>query len=1398
MASLIDKYKELLQPVGKKLSQAVVQNAPKAVKFAGNVAKGVSDQVGLTDYINTQKQGYQQIGKVFAPNQTFQQRQKQAADIAPLLPKLTQKSRNVAVKGSLFAAPGALPAAVVGGTIGGLGAKLQGQNVGQGVGQGLTAGVQSNAVSGLTNPFLSKLIPKNTSILTSRALPAALNTLQGIGVDKVTGQQTTPVSLGIDFGVGLLGGKSQFDASVKLPKTNIEPSQLKGIIPVQKTGLREIQPTADKPLGGMVGYAKSRLIKVDGIQARNPDGTYSFKAKIPQYIGNKVKNVSVQFKTDPTNPNRLLRVGGGLDNAYGVAAGIEPEYDENGKVTGVRVDPTKALAGLAVMGGVKAVGKINSPSSQIDSPDTRSYQNLDMDTVSKQGTPKVQPEIKTPSAILSETNSLIQSVKNKANELYTKTIDRFNPLYRLADDAGQDKAMRNAMTGYYGAASTSDYHVDFELAPILKSADPQDLRAAAIAQRDLELSGRDIQGSAKQTDAKKILSELEAKYGVEGYVNLQTTLKQLYQYQDGLVQKYLVNTGIISKEAYDSMRANNQFYVPFKRVMDTVDEQLGFVPQKQAGSVSSQNVIKGIKGSEREVIDPLQSIIENTYKIVGLGKRQEVARTIVSLKDYLPEGVIKEATGNVTGKSTISVFENGKAIKYLVPKEVSDAAKGMTEDQMGTIVRLLAAPTKVFRATATGLNPEFMLPNVVRDLQGAFVNVGLNPLRFVQGLSSLMKQDQTYQDFLRSGGKVSSVSLDQPFIKKRVGEITGEKGLIEVKPSRILTILQKLGEASEQPTRIATFKQVRDKLLKQGLSTEEAEKQAAYAAQEATVNFSRRGSETRTVNALYAFLNARAQGTDRLIRSLKADPKGAGIRMAMVTVAPAVALYAHNRNFDSYFDDRVVSQSDKNNNFIFMLSNQPIQQLGGAQFIKIPKGDIGKFANPIEQFMMYADKKGGDIAGSLWSTLKAFVPIDNAGDFAPTAVRPILEDRANRNFFTGMEIVPSYKKNLPPENQDSSYTAPLFRAIGDAANVSPARLQNLTEGYGTGFTKIAEMATKPLLPGYTSPQNLRGADVNQTPVVRRFLGGEKKSAEEAKEDSRNKLEQLQRDETTLRNKIRRGEVNEVEGNKRLQVIEQKIDKTRGYEQSLVPEKNKLVSQASASEQTMTAITKLDDYAKDDVRYSLKYGDQVEDSTLGSYFFGDAASLPSSNKYEKAVRDSKLFSRLATINDNENLSNEQRSSVKDLLAQEIGISRSDLDYYEVANDSDNLKTIYVMESIAGKSNPTDYLANGRKKVNGELLVSDGVIDNLVDEGIITKVQGKALKNIDYTDEGKLKVKSGTGKKIKVTTPEAPKIPVIKLSQPKRARLVRPATKQYKINKIRLKSKGIKKVKKLTLR
>lgn len=1081
----------------------------------------------------------------------------------------------------------------------------------------------------------------------------------------------------------------------------------------------------------------------------------------PDSVGAFVTNISHPFDSIQEKLDALARGKGKpgftLDRFKQFYNPTE-EQITRGKVYGINV-PTaeeafkKLSSPQQPLGGVNAVSTVHTnPTEQQISPKTPVIEGAGAIGVKplqlNSGEPPQIP--KNPeNGVQSASDSIISKVKDKVNKFYTQSMDRFHPLSSLAHQAGEDRAMRNALTGYYGSGSTAQYHIDYELSPILKSVDVNELRKASIALRDAELQGRGIKGS--NTGA---LGELLGKQG-QGLKDpkMGEALQKLYKYQDNLVQEYLVKTGIMSPESYAAMKKNNQFYVPFKRVMDQVDEYLGGTPQsKGAGSVSGQNVIKGIKGSDKAIHDPLESIVENTYKLVGLGKRQEVAKTIVGLKDKLPEGVISKISGKLplNKNNVVALFENGKVEHYKVPTEVADAAKGMSEEQMNMIVKVLAAPTRVFRATATGMNPEFAIPNVVRDVQSAFVNVGVNPLKWVSGLAHMIKQDEVYQEFLKSGGLTSRISLDRPYLKKTVADISGtpKQALRLTDPRRIKGILEALGQYSEQPTRIASFEKALGDSLKKGLPREEALKDAAYAAQEGTVNFARRGSKTQGLNAIYAFLNARAQGTDRIIRSIKADPKGASVRLGLISAAPAIATYAWNRNFSSYNDKNVVPDYVKQNNFVIMLSNTPIPQLGGAQYIAIPKGDVGKLANPIESFLSYADGKGGDVRGSLASTLGAFSPFSNIGDIIPTAIRPITENAANYNFFYGRPIVADSKKNYPAPYQTSKSTPAIYNQVGQFLNQSPNMIQNLSRGYLTGFARIGEQLSQP----FANKDNYSGSDVNQTPIIRRFLQGPVRSQDE---------QQMQDfyQQKDIQNKIQDIKTGIKYGNIPMDAGMNEIKKLMNQQtQSTQPQSYFGAQSASATETSPVQDKLQEDQAKMRVFMNQKsemLGDKIYVPTDSGASVIDLNPQPTGTGIKAFVDQNKKYDIARQVWDAP-ISQE----AKNAAFQKLGVDPQDVRYDSLAHNGTDVSVQYIKSKSPDHQTLLNNLITGREEsISGVQFASNAVISQLVNDGTLSKEEGAYLKKMKLVREnGKLKLKQ-TGR-ISTKVKKLPKLAVKK--------------------------------------
>lgn len=956
---------------------------------------------------------------------------------------------------------------------------------------------------------------------------------------------------------------------------------------------------------------------------------------------------------------------------------------------------------------------------------------------------------------------------SKVDELYTQFVDRFHPLSKLAKKGKKDTQMARSLAKYYGSGSTATFHLEEELAPILKENNLADLKQAAIAMRDIELESRGIKGSQQQKQARQILQEMDQRLGRETMQSLGKTMEKLYAYQDTMVKQYLVDTGILSQETYNAMRQNNQFYIPMKRVMDDVDEMLGIPVKRGAGSVGKQNVIFGIKGSDKEIVDPVESIIENTYKLVSLGRRQQVAQTIAGLSKEFPELVKK--TNISDQRNTISLFENGKKVHYIVPPELAEAARGMGEEQLIVLAKILKLPTDLFRTMTTGINPEFVVPNLFRDLQSAGTNTGLNPVKWLAGFAHYIKQDDVYKDFMRSGGMTSRISMNKDFIKQTAEELTNQKALTIKSPKDIIRGLEILGQYSEQPTRLAVFEDAYKKALKAGLSQEDALDEAAYWSQEGTVNFARRGSKMSNINAIYAYLNARIQGVDRMLRSAKSNPGAFATRVGVGFVGPSLALYAWNSQFPDYYNDRIISERDKRDNFIFML---PGEGSYGVRYLKIPKAEVGKVVNPIESFLDYSRGRGGDVWSTAQDFLVSFLPIDDVGSTIPTAIKPLVEQSQNKNFYFGTEIVPDYKQDYPAGFQDTNYTAPLYRMIGQNTNVSPARLQHFSESYLGGLGRLAEISTRPLISDqYKTKENNRGAGINQTPIVRRFAGGEKMSQEEYLQKQNSKNKAIQRKISTLQNRALDGTLPPSKADAQIRKLQ---------EQATTPES--------------VTISGLSNAALYDKYMDLGLKDQITPEMIVEKYTKDLTFTPSGSKYQDAINEDKVWDALGRINSSESLSDGQKTQAIAQMLDKAGIDTQDYQYYQVAKQENDLKTMFAIEELtkvmtapgSTKESVLEWLKANRYEFRGKMVLSSGVIDNLVDEGLISYDEGKALKKYTFDKDkttGQYIVKSG--KKKGGTRVRAPKPKRIKLKtiKPPKVKTISSSGKKFKAPKIK---------------
>lgn len=737
-----------------------------------------------------------------------------------------------------------------------------------------------------------------------------------------------------------------------------------------------------------------------------------------------------------------------------------------------------------------------------------------------------------------------RSASETLNDLYTNTIDDLHPLNQVVRqmlrgekiDAAKDPyKLARLFRGVKGLAdhfidkSPIDFNTKQDLGKPLRDIlqpfknDLNGLRAYAKSKRAIELNKRGIESGVPIDAAKEVVKAGEKTY--------EKTFAELKEYQDHVLN-YLYDSGLVSKKTLNKIRDLNQDYVPFYRVMESK-------PRGAGKGLESYDPLKAIKGSELKTVDPLESIIKNTYLFVTLAEKNRIGSTLVDLakqKDGLGQFVKKikkpirpikvtkeEAQKAISSKETLESLEDftifrptafspkenqirvwmkGRDQLFEVHPDIARVFKSLDSESMNLFVRIFSVPAKWLRAGAI-LSPEFIARNPLRDTLSAFVfsKWGFTPaVDFVKGISSVLKKDQFYWDWQKSGGTMAEITaLDRKYLQKDIGRVVAKYPVLNrIKyGANPIELFRVMSELSEQGTRIGEFRRAR----KKGASIEEA----GFASREITLDFQRIGAKTRAVNSMVAFWNANLQGADKLARSFKDNPLGTTAKIATGITIPSLLLVASNHN-DGRWDDIPRWQRDL---FWIVMPNHiskekwnAMSAVEQAEFNKnnhiwrIPKPfELGIiFGTVPERFLEAYLEENPEELGNVLETLGRGA----SPGLVPTAAIPVVENWANRSLFLDRPLIPAQMEGILPEYQYKNYTTEAAIAIGkllgklpaleENPNISPIKVENMIRGWsgGLGFhvLKIASWGLKTL---QIVPENVKPADTfSDWPVIKAF------------------------------------------------------------------------------------------------------------------------------------------------------------------------------------------------------------------------------------------------------------------------------------------------------------------------
>ena len=525
----------------------------------------------------------------------------------------------------------------------------------------------------------------------------------------------------------------------------------------------------------------------------------------------------------------------------------------------------------------------------------------------------------------------------------------------------------------------------------------------------------------------------------------------------------LVDYGLHDQETIDAWRDTYQHYVPLHR--DEAHESAASHPVGQGFSVRG-DASKRRVGSNQKVTNIFSHVVMQREAAITRGEKNHVAKQLylMARQNPAPEWwstdkptrrrTVDKATGlvhttvdpqyrtrenavvaRIAGREVAVVFNerNERAMR------LARALKNLDGSDLPFLLNMSAKVTRYFSAINTQYNPVFGVVNFTRDTQAVLLN--MESAGIAGGRVAMMRTlGSTYRaiwreargktptnqswsqlwDQLREDGGTTGYrelfAMPEDRAKALQRELTRDDASAPVKAGRaVLKLLEDYNDSMENATRLAVYKVALDR----GMSRQ----QAAGVAKNITVNFNRKGANSRHLGSLYAFFNAAVQGMARMVQTLS-GPNGKKVMLG------GVALGAMNTMLGYMMMGGGDDQDDEWSRIPeFVKVNSIVIPTSRTNYVAIPMPlgfnmfpNLGRIAT--EWAMGIGNKGGGERSlEMLGAIIDAFNPLGGGGNIpqvlAPTVLDPALALLQNRDWknqpvfqedFNSMDPTPGHQR----------------------------------------------------------------------------------------------------------------------------------------------------------------------------------------------------------------------------------------------------------------------------------------------------------------------------------------------------------------------------------------------------
>ncbi len=577
-------------------------------------------------------------------------------------------------------------------------------------------------------------------------------------------------------------------------------------------------------------------------------------------------------------------------------------------------------------------------------------------------------------------------------------------------------------------------------------------------------------------------------------------------------------------------------YVPWHRILD--DAKHGYETKSSAraffsSSLQATGQMKELLGGDTDQ-RPIGSVLQNMQGLAfWLSTSAIKNHAAVKVADVLGSPAFggkqvgsKTAPGADKNK-VIKVYKNGAETFYELDDPLAAYAFMPIIEETGPILDFLGKATQFVRKGTT-MMPGFVVNQLFQDSQRVLLYSGVdNPYRagssVVSKFVGALRNDPLTQELNKYGlqGQVDYIFSGRFGEKSRAA-----KQLAPMDPgvrkgvNYLVEKLDQFSHASDMAQREAVYTQTMRE-------TGGDEALALFRAIE-IINFQNRGASqiSSILRKSIPFFNAYVQGMNVTYRAMTkegitAKDRQAALRQFYSTAAKVAAfslLYAMFVSDDEEYQQ--MSPNEQMRGWLLPGSREKMKELTGVDIgqnlkIPVPMDAAGLLAKGLPELLYnYIATEGTasemDNRKLLRAVRDGVVNAVAPSTPIPQAVKPSLELAVNYSFFTGRPIIGKGQEGKRPFQQYTETTSELAKAIGEATNTSPIKLDYFIRGtlgmFGGTLLYYGSSAY-----GSASKVEVPDTRLSDNPQLRAFFSGRAGSGlREDYYDLREKIDEVNR------------------------------------------------------------------------------------------------------------------------------------------------------------------------------------------------------------------------------------------------------------------------------------------------